>query len=208
MSTETKEPLRIGLDLDNTIVCYDETFHSLALARGLVPAGLQKSKEAVRSHLIGLDREDLWTELQGEAYGPAMKEAQPFVGFIDFLSEALMQQVDLFIVSHRSLRPYGSQDYDLHRAAGEWIDGKLPHFADRQDRVFLEETRANKLKRIKSLQLHYFIDDMLALLRDEAFPANCQGIHFAPHHSAAQGVSIRSLATWSEVADDILGALR
>jgi hypothetical protein len=32
--------MRIGLDFDNTIACYDGVFHAAALERGLIPEAL------------------------------------------------------------------------------------------------------------------------------------------------------------------------
>ena len=35
----------IGIDLDNTLVCYDELFHSAAVEEGLIESSAAKSKE-------------------------------------------------------------------------------------------------------------------------------------------------------------------
>jgi hypothetical protein len=55
----------LGLDFDNTLVCYDGAFHQVARERDLVPADLPIVKEQVRDHLRAEGREDDWTELQG-----------------------------------------------------------------------------------------------------------------------------------------------
>ena len=55
--------MRIGVDFDNTIVCYDEVFHRVALERKLISPSLRVNKGAVRDHLRTIGREDAWTEM-------------------------------------------------------------------------------------------------------------------------------------------------
>ncbi len=45
--------MRIGIDFDNTIACYDGVFHKAAIERGLIPDDLDSSKNAVRDYLNG-----------------------------------------------------------------------------------------------------------------------------------------------------------
>jgi len=61
--------MRIGIDFDNTIACYDGVFHAAALERGLIPADIGRDKNSVRDHLNGAGRNDDFTELQGYVYG-------------------------------------------------------------------------------------------------------------------------------------------
>jgi len=72
--------MRVGVDLDNTIVCYDDVFHRVAVEWGLIPANVAVSKGAVRDYLRRQGREDTWIELQGYVYGNRFREAQPFPG--------------------------------------------------------------------------------------------------------------------------------
>src|SRR3981189_2049974 len=39
--------MRIGIDFDNTIACYDGVFHAAALERGLIPSDLGRRKKTV-----------------------------------------------------------------------------------------------------------------------------------------------------------------
>ena len=68
----------VGLDFDNTIVCYDRLFHRLARERGLIPDTVPQTKCAVRDYLRSIDRENDWTEMQGVGYGPRIADAEPF----------------------------------------------------------------------------------------------------------------------------------
>ena len=77
----------IGLDFDNTIVCYDRLFHRLAVERGLVTRYLPPSKQTVRDFLRVPGREDEWTELQGIPHCPRIPAAEPFPRVKEFLSQ-------------------------------------------------------------------------------------------------------------------------
>ena len=67
--------MRIGIDFDNTIACYDGVFHAAAVARGLIPAEIPTDKTSVRNHLRAIGREPDWTELQGYVYGARRKSS-------------------------------------------------------------------------------------------------------------------------------------
>ncbi len=90
----------IGLDLDNTIVCYDRVFARLALEAGLPESVVGSGKRAIRDYLREQDREDQWTVMQGKAYGFRMSEAQPFEGILEFMTCARDCGHALCIVSH------------------------------------------------------------------------------------------------------------
>src|SRR5579883_2684875 len=80
--------MRIGIDFDNTIACYDGVFHAAALERGLIPPDLARDKNSVRDHLNGSGRKDDFTELQGYVYGARMDLVSPFPGFAEFIRVA------------------------------------------------------------------------------------------------------------------------
>jgi len=80
--------MRIGLDLDNTIVCYCQAIALLAEEMFELPGEVPRSKLGLRDHLRAAGREPEWTAFQGELYGPGMRYAQPFEGAI-----ATMQQL-------------------------------------------------------------------------------------------------------------------
>ena len=68
--------MRIGIDFDNTIVCYDDVFHKAASLQGLIPEGLPSSKNSVRDYLRKIGKEENWTRLQGTVYGSRMDLAK------------------------------------------------------------------------------------------------------------------------------------
>ena len=78
--------MRIGIDFDNTIVCFDTLFHRAAVEKSLIPADLPLSKTSVRDYLRREGREEAWTELQGYVYGVKIHDAAPFPGVLEFFA--------------------------------------------------------------------------------------------------------------------------
>ena len=76
----------IGLDLDNTIVCYDRAIEALAEGFLRIPKSLPKTKTDIRDYLRDAGRENDWTRFQGELYGPGMIHAELYDHVIDVLN--------------------------------------------------------------------------------------------------------------------------
>ena len=104
--------MHIGLDFDNTIVCYDAIVHQHAVAAELVPENTPVSKRAVRDYLQANGQGDIWTEMQGYIYGVAVKDASPFPQLHAFLSECTDREIHLSIVSHKTPKPHLGAPYD------------------------------------------------------------------------------------------------
>ncbi len=193
--------LRIGVDFDNTIVCYDGLFHRLARRRGLIPARLPATKRAVRDHLRSNGLEERWIELQGEGYGPALAEAEAFSGVAAFFTECDRRHVDAFIVSHKTRRPFRGPAHDLHQAAGKWLER---FFTSREiglprDRVFFELTKEAKLGRVAELRCTHFIDDLPEILAEPSFPAGVDRILFDPAHAYPDEDRFTRAGSWDEI---------
>lgn len=193
----------IGVDFDNTIVCYDDLIYRVALQRGLIPTSVSPTKEMVRDYLRQIGQENLWTELQGYVYGSVIKEAPPFSGVKEFFSHCLKRKIRLSIISHKTLHPFLGPKYDLHRAAHEWLDfqgfygmGLSP------EQVHFELTKQNKLERIAKTGCTHFIDDLPEFLSEPAFPSGVERILFNPslnNSSVHLGVPFRQASSWSEI---------
>lgn len=196
--------MHIGLDFDNTIVCYDQLFHTVAVEQGLVPTSLPPSKIAVRNHLKAAGQEPLWTELQGCVYGTRMNDALPYPGIIAFLKEASRRHIMLTIISHKTKHPVIGPQYDLHQAARSWISN---HLVDQKtslipnSHLFFETSQEKKLQRLSTIQCDYFIDDLPEILRHPLFPNQCQRILFDPdsHHRQHSSYAMQA-SSWQNVA--------
>ena len=116
----------IGIDFDNTITCYDRLFYRLAMERDLIPAALPAQKEAIRDYLRTQGLEDVWTELQGLAYGLRIGEAEPFPGVERFFSDCRNSGVAVIVISHKTRLPVRGPQVDLQQAACSWLSAQIP----------------------------------------------------------------------------------
>jgi hypothetical protein len=204
----TQQSLRIGLDFDNTIVCYDKAIAVLAEQMLTLPANVPRSKIGLRNHLRAEGRENEWTTFQGALYGPGMEHAQPFKGAIETMQALKKQGHELFIVSHRSRIPYAGPPYDLHAAAKEWVSKKLHSeglFSTYSEdgtcssSVNFLDTRDAKVSRIAELNCQMFVDDLPEVLEAPGFPETTVSVLFAPQGKACNEQNKHSISSWTEL---------
>jgi hypothetical protein len=197
--------LLIGLDFDNTIVCYDKAIAKLAAALPDLPTALPRNKLAIRDFLRRSNRELEWTAFQGAIYGPGMTHAEPFAQALEVMQTLKEMGHSLSIVSHRSLRPYVGPAYDLHAAARGWIRDRLAHKdLIKNESVFFYETREQKIAAVSALGCEIFLDDLPEVLRDDHFGSGCQGILFDPEGLHTHSGYLR-IVRWSELPGLISG---
>lgn len=193
----------IGVDFDNTIVCYDGIFHAIALERGLIPTDLPTDKVSVRDYLRQTGQEEAWTELQGFVYGPRLIDASPYPGVIDFFSAAIRAGISVRIISHKTRHPFLGEPHDLHAAAWNWLElaGVLGSTATSLNRehVFFEESMEAKFLRIQSEGCTHFIDDLPEFLRDARFPQSALPILFDPSGTPSQPDHLQRTRSWMEL---------
>jgi hypothetical protein len=204
--------MRIGIDFDNTIVCYDGVFHAAALERALIPASLGCDKNSVRDHLNGAGRADEFTELQGYVYGARMELAAPYPGFGDFVTAARKAGHELFIVSHKTKHPILGPKHDLHAAARAYLTARgLVGGAAGIDpgHVFFELTKEAKAARVTTLRCEAFIDDLPEIFALPEFPGDIRRILFDPERKLAAIARENHLdrcSSWAEIAAELCHA--
>lgn len=174
----------IGVDFDNTLACYDQLFHQLAVEQGYVSHQTPVNKTAVRDAMRSQNMEQDWISLQGQAYGSRINQAPAFNNALAFFKQAHAANITLYIVSHKTKFPVSGDPTNLHVAAMRWLEqqgflqntgGPLPH-----QNVFFELTKQAKLARIAELQCDHFIDDLPEFLAEPTFPANTKKWLFDP----------------------------
>jgi len=204
--------MRIGIDFDNTIACYDGVFHAAALQRGLIPAELGRDKNSVRDHLNGCGRNDAFTELQGYVYGARMNLVSPYPGFAAFIARARGAGHELFIVSHKTRHPILGPQHDMHAAARGFLaaHGLVGSETSRIDpeKVFFEPTKKGKVTRAAALRCELFIDDLPEILAMPGFPDGMRRILFDPENrfaDAADGMTrLRRHTSWPAIAAELI----
>ena len=201
---------RIGIDLDNTIVCYDEVFVRVAKAEGLIPTDLRGGKVGVRNFVRRLDGgEEKWQRLQGRIYGDQMDGATLFEGAARFLSRCRQRpDTSVFIVSHKTeFGDFDASGINLREVARAWMakhgffdkDG----FNFSADALYFERTRDDKIERIARLGCTHFIDDLEEVLGHSRFPAEVRRILFLNGRSDRPAVSYVVCADWQEIEEAV-----
>ena len=191
--------MRLGIDLDNTLVCYDKLFGKLAAETGIIPSDLARNKQAIRDYLRAAGREEQWTLMQGLAYGSRMDDAECFADAASFIQRCHASGVDWWIISHRSRVPYLGDPIDLHDAARRWLVNSGLIASGDLHRVFLELTVDDKLTRIRDLGCDVFIDDLTELLLHAAFPTGVRRILFDPTNQNPDHSQYERATSWSEL---------
>jgi len=201
----SRHKIVIGMDLDNTLACYDRLFHLAACEEGLIEPSLPRNKEKIR-HAIRLlpDGENRWTRLQAIVYGPRINAATLFRGGGAFLRRCARARIRTVIVSHKSrFATLDGKRVDLRQSALEWLETKgfFSDFGLSRDDVFFESTRAEKIQRIRALHCTHFIDDLAEVFNEEAFPRATQKLLFAPHGAAfpASGEPPLTFSDWRKI---------
>lgn len=195
----------IGLDFDNTIVCYDQAIIKLSQSIPDLPPSLSRTKLGLRDHLRATGREAEWTAFQGTLYGPGMEHAEPFEGALETMLQMVADGHRLVIISHRSRYPYAGTPHDLHAAARAWVAQRLQSLGlflsklDHASAVNFLETREEKIAMIGKLACDVFLDDLTEVLNDEHFPCRTMPVLFDPAREHIAKANTHPLNDWHQL---------
>jgi len=174
----------LGLDFDNTLVTYDALIHDLALERGLIEPGSDRSKRSVRDRIRRLpDGEIEWQKIQALVYGPMMGRASLMEGAEEFVKACRSRGWAIYIVSHKTeFAGYDETRTNLREAAIAWMASRRffdpAGLAFSREQVFFESTRGEKIERIRALGCTHFIDDLEEVFDEPSFPPKIQKFLF------------------------------
>jgi len=201
----------IGIDLDNTIACYDGGFLALAREIGLVPEDFRGGKKAVRDAVrAGRGGEIAWQQLQARLYGRDIRRAQLAPGIDVLLERARARNVPVAVISHKTRFSRYDADTDLRLAAKDWMLGNGlfdPHgMGVRPENVFFEATREAKIDRIRSVGCTHFIDDLGEVFNEPEFPTDVRSYLYAAGYDEIPSGRFRAFRTHNEIADHLFGA--
>ena len=196
--------MRIGIDIDNTIICYNRVFAHVAMSQGFSVQS-DASKNEVKKWFHERDKHQAFTLLQGEIYGKFIDLAILFDGVLAFIDVATSSNCHLFLVSHKTRYPLVGEKFDLHKSASRFlIDNKvISKYNDlgiHSKNVFFEPTFARKIDRIAALNLDFFIDDLLQVFQHSNFPKKTNFMHFSqdlPKNALTDEFS--AFANWKQI---------
>lgn len=188
----------IALDLDNTIICYDAAFFEAASLLECLPSdGVTINKSTIKAAALAKGGNDLWTRLQGLAYGEQIEKATLYPDCTRFVEAAVEEIV---IVSHKTKFPVLGSKTDLRKAAVNWLESTplahLPlHFFD---------TRAMKVAALASLAPRAIIDDLPEVFLADGFPSSSTFYLFDPVRAHLDWTLTPRVTSWSDAAEQIL----
>jgi|GEM_PF-412109 len=199
--------LRIGLDLDNTLISYDRLFFDSAVERRFVPLDFVGSKRDIRDHVRLLpDGESEWQRLQAHVYGPAIAAARAAEGALDFIRLARRRGAEVTIVSHKStFSNLGASDVNLREAAREWLraNGMLGPEAVPEANLYFEGTRDEKIARIVALRCTHFVDDLEEVFNDPAWPGDVERL-LLTNSATVASAPYRTYRSFREISDALI----
>ena len=172
--------MRVEIDFDNTLACYDQLFRDVAVEWTLLSQTFSGGKKELRDTLRQqANGEATWTRLQAEVYGRRMVDAQLIEGALPFAQACRQRGVDLCVISHKTRFAAADPDgFDLHQAALAWMEAhgffRPDGFGLSRDEVFFEPTRVVKCQRIRSMGCSHFVDDLEEIFHEPEFPANVE----------------------------------
>ena len=111
--------IKIGIDLDNTIINYHNSFKKYLRERRILLKNINKEK--VKFIANNNSKIKNWTEAQEEIYGKYIVFAKLFKFFEEFEKFALNKNMKLYIVSHKTKYSQFSKKYNLHTQSNKWI---------------------------------------------------------------------------------------
>jgi len=198
--------MRIGIDLDNTIINYERAFLRQARDLNLIPIDWHGSKIELRNFLNAGDPSEYnWQKIQGIVYGKNIDFAELYSGLEKFLIVCKKFNSTVFIVSHKT--EFGHHDksrVSLRESAVKFLESR--NFFNSEgvnfdkNNIFFESTREEKISKIASLNLDIFIDDLIEVLQDQKFP-HIRKIHFSPSEMESQ--KIEQFASWDLITQEI-----
>lgn len=196
--------MKIGIDFDNTLVCYDQAYKALAAREGVMVPEASNAREVLKDIIMALPQGNVrWTQLQGELYGFFIKEAEPFPDAKTFLKKLKTQNVPFCIISHKSYYSAFGKIYSFREAALSWLQENGFFEEDtiglNKEDCFWEHSQEDKINRITQEKCTHFIDDLPGVLSHNDFPEGVSRILFSPNTPVVIDGPFHQLKSWKEI---------
>jgi hypothetical protein len=198
----------VGIDLDNTIIKYDNAFIEAALFLNInIPRGVI-NKIDLKKHCSSLNEGELiWQKIQGLAYGKLLlKNARLYSGVKRFIWRLKNKGHKIKIISHKTeFGHFDEEKNSLRETASEFLkinkifSCESPLVND----IFFLNTRNEKVKKIVSEKVDIFIDDLTEVIYDLKNFSQIKTIHFNENYNGLNNEEIKS--DWQQIDNLING---
>ena len=174
--------IKLGIDLDNTIICYDRLIYNIAKKKfpKLNLKNEKISKKDIKNEIIKSYGNEQRTKLQGIIYGKKILNSNLFDGFYQTIEE-LKNDFELFIISHKTKYPALGEKVNLRDSAKRFLKKHKISFCKneliKKKNIHFADTKNKKIDIISRNQIDIFIDDLDEILK--LLPKNVLKIHFS-----------------------------
>jgi len=169
--------LKIGFDLDNTIVDYSQAVREYSKK---VDSCEARTVSELRKWFIQRNQEELWTQTQSWLYSEGLQFATITEGALKVLKTLSSSSSEFSILSHKTLfGPYKYGKKEFRKAMNEWLVnselwdlciGKIQYF----------DSLDAKVEGIRSGKFNFFVDDLRKVLEHSNFPSSTIPVLFSP----------------------------
>jgi len=185
--------LIIGIDLDNTIIDYRNTFWFTAVSTGIfseseahsfsIKHGSVPDKNQIKHRLKCEEKNDFkWELLQGQVYGRYIQNAAIYPGAANFILHCKRRGIKVYIISHKTeFGHHETTQTSLRKEALNFLkqnDLLSRDYGIQEKDIFFFDTRHEKVEKVAELNCRYFIDDLPEVFREENFPEKTTKILF------------------------------
>ena len=169
--------MRIGIDVDNTILDYSRGF----LTEVRMLAGLEQtdnaSKGDLKSVVTKTHGDEEWTKIQGRVYSSVPSGVEIFAGFPELLGALIKAGHSISYMSHKSRHPIAGPPIELRKPVTDYLyANKLISPSQSAVSLTFFETKEEKISAIVDSSFDVYIDDLPEIIESVGF--TCEAIHF------------------------------
>lgn len=198
----------IGIDLDNTIISYDNAFICQAKSSNLIQPSFGGSRSDLRKEIFSQENgKTEWMKLQGQIYSHCMNQAEIMPFFQNFVQSAREKSIRLVVISHKTMFGHFDDEHvNIRETAVRWMEENdffnLMGFS-KNDILFCD-TQENKINAINNAKCDYFIDDLMEILVNESMSKSTKKILFGKSNAENASMGhIKVCSHWSEIKNYI-----
>jgi len=196
---------KIGIDLDNTIINYDEAIKVLSKKKFNY---VSKNKNSIKKYIVNKYGEIGWMKFQGKLYGEFIKFSDVYNGFKNFIIRTHLNDSEIYIISHKTkFGHFDKKKINLKRVAREFLIEK-DILCKRKNKlsiyyknIFFKNTIEEKIKKINELNLDVMIDDLPKVIEKLTLSKKMKKILFTNERNKKFDTSF----SWLEIGNKIYG---
>jgi len=204
---DSAKAMRVGIDIDNTIINYESAFLLLSELIGLKVSNDSNAKELIKNSLKSRFKgESLWNFAQGLVYGPLARNAKLYPNCFDVITFLKKSKSKIFLVSHKTINPINKNlsHFDLRDITIKFLQQEriINHMGPiYKENIFFCDSIDEKVEKINSLNLDIFIDDLEEVLNHVNWPKKTFRLLFANNvkNKIINGDRHSFASNWNEI---------